>query len=474
MRHLTQVPFASLLAFSLSFAAACSNDDTLNGDDETAGDTGNGLDVPDSYEFESRFEDASSVSYSGQVFRQVLISSLKTEMSTIQDEIDNDGKVFAEGEVRARLEFYYVFDSDTAGDLTHGVSTDPAPLQTSFNDISSGKDLKGKIAGQDEIGQHKDWSAGIVGWEGNLSPDALVLQWFDEVDALAVAYSSGNIPTSPGGTAITKWYVDAEGRDYQQLLQKFLLGAINYSQGTDDYLDDDTEGKGLLTDNVDRDEGAAYTALEHSWDEGFGYWGAARDYLAYEDAQLAETPYVDHDEDGVIDLTREYSFGASINASKRDNGAAEGAETDFSRETMVAFLTGRAIIAAADGPLSDEDLAALQAQRDIAVTGWEKSLAATAVHYINDSVQDIDTDAAWEDLAGHWSELKGFVLALQFNPRKAISDTDFATLNELIGTAPGSDLQAYKADLIAARDILGTTYEFDAANLGDANGEGGW
>ena len=61
----------------------------------------------------------------GQVFRQVLISSLKAEMSTIQDEIENDGAVFAEGEVRARLEFYYLFDSATAGDLPHGVSTDP-------------------------------------------------------------------------------------------------------------------------------------------------------------------------------------------------------------------------------------------------------------------------------------------------------------------------------------------------------------
>jgi len=98
------------------------------------------------------------------------------------------------------------------------------------------------------------------------------------------------------------------------------------------------------------------------------------------------------------------------------------------------------------------------------------------VHYINDTLADLNgDDVAFEDLAKHWSELKGFALALQFNPRKQISDTDFAELNELIGTQPGlADLDAYAADLVSARTIVATAYDFDAANLGDAKGEGGW
>ena len=477
MRRTSHTTLIPALVLSLLAAPACSDDDTgLDGSTSSEeGDGGGALEVPTRYAFASRFDDADSVSYPGQTFRQVLISSLKTEMGAIQDEIENDAAVFASGEVRARLELYYLFDSDSAGSLPHGVTTSPAAAQASFDDISSGKNLREKIAGQDAIGQHKDWNAeGIVGWGSGLSPDALVDQWLDDVDALAVSYSSGSIPTDPDGAAIPKWYVDAQGRDYQQLFQKFLLGAVNYSQGVDDYLDDSEAGKGLLADNELAEEGANYTALEHAWDEGFGYWGAARDYLAYDDATLADVAAQDHDGDGEIDLLSEYNFGASINASKRDNGAPEQAPTDLSAETMTAFLTGRAIISHAAGPLSESELQDLQAQRDLAVRGWENALAATAVHYINDTLQDLNDDAsAFADLATHWSELKGFVLALQFNPRKQLSDAQLVELNNLIGGAPALDAQ-YQANLIAARAILAEAYGFDATNLGDALGEGGW
>ena len=337
MRTLTTTSPTTIFFLCLSLLSACADDsDALDaGTEDTNTGASEGLDVPDSYEFDSRFEDGSGVSYSGQVFRQALISALKAEMSAIQDEIDNDAVVFSSGEVRARLEFYYLFDSDTAGELPHGLNTDPATSQMTWNDISSGKDLQAKIAGQDETGQHKDWSTGIVGWSENAGADDLISQWFDEVDALAVAYSSGEVPLDPEGVAITSWYVSAQGRDYQQLIQKLLLGAINYSQGSDDYLDDDLDAKGLNAGNADPDgadqgDPKAYTALEHAWDEGFGYWGAARDYLAYDDDTLADTAAQDHDADGSIDLLREYNFGASINAVKRDKGSSTDAPTDFS------------------------------------------------------------------------------------------------------------------------------------------------
>ncbi len=456
---------APLLVSSLAFAAGCG---------DTANDGGE-LRVPSRYEFPSRVEGEDSVSYAGQTFRQVLIKSMKREIATIQEEIDNDGAVFSAGEVRARLNLYYTFDSDSAGQLGHGVVTDPAPAQISFDDISSGKDLRGKIAGQDPTGQHVDWNAaGVVGWGVAVAPDALVAQWMDELDALAVAFSTGTIPTDPDGAAIPVWYVDANGRDYQQLMEKFLLGAVNFSQAADDYLDDDIEGKGLRADNSAVEEEAPYTALEHAWDEGFGYWGGARDYLAYDDADMADSPAHDHDGNGAIDLLSEYSFGAAQNASKRDLGASETAPTDFSGDTMTAFLTGRAIIAAANGDLSDADLAALQRQRDAAIEGWEKALAATAVHYINDTLRDLNDDAVgFDTLAKHWSELKGFALALQFNPRMTLTDEQFAALHTWIGDAPGIDA-SYQTNLLEARSVLAEAYNFDAANIGDDLGEDGW
>ncbi len=482
---------AWIITTALVLAVGCG--DSGSGETDSGTDTegtdsgGSDVVVPETYEFNSRFEDgSSSVSYSGQAFRQVLISSLKGEMAAIQDEIDM-GAVFTSGEVAARLNFYYQFDSASGGTLNHGISTTPAPLQTTWDDISTDKDLQGKIAGNDEAGQHKDWTKEMVGWDGAGSPDALIQQWFNEVDALAVEFSNGNIPLDPDGGQITKYYISPEGLDYTQLIQKFLLGAINYSQGADDYLDNDLEGKGLMSDNTEAVEGKGYTALEHAWDEGFGYWGGAINYLEYSDDEIATADgrpeyspgYNDYNGDGAIDLISEINYSASVNAGKRDRGSADSAPTDFSTTTMTAFLTGRAIIAAADGALSDEQMADLVEQRDIALDGWERALAATAVHYVNDTIKDMNaSDYNFADHAKHWGELKGFLLALQFSPHSQVSDADLATAHSLVGTAPvlpGTGAEAdYINDLIAARDILGSSYGFDAANLGDANGENGW
>lgn len=440
------------------------------------------LDIPETYAFESRFEaDASSVAYAGQTFRHVLIEAIALEMEAIGEEIDG-GAVFEPGVVSARLSFYYDFDPETAGELRHPLSTDPAPLQSLWSDIG-GADLVSKTAGNDREPQHRDWDVDLLGWDGTTNPEGVVRELIEACDALAVAYASGQVPLDPSGAAIPKWYVSADGIDHQQLLQKFLLGAVTYSQGTDDYLDE-----GLTADNAAPEEDAAYTALEHQWDEGFGYWGGARNYLEYTDDEVAgadgrpafASGYQDHDADGAIDLWSEYNFGASVNAAKRDRGAAAaGVELDYSAQTMQAFLHGRAIIAAADGPLSASQRADLEAQRDLAVDGWERSLAATAVYYFNDTLKDMASDDyVFVDHAKHWSELKGFLLTLQFNPRAQVSRETLSTIHDLVGRAPVSpldpDADAYAQDLVTARGLLADAYGFDATLVGDAAGEGGW
>ncbi len=441
------------------------------------------LHVPDVYAFESRFDaEGSSVSYGGQVFRHVLITSVALEMDTIAEEIDA-GVVFEAGEVAQRLSFYYDFDVETAGDLRHGIRTEPAPLQGTWAELG-GADLVSKTAGNDPQPQHRDWSRGIVGWQDSMSPEAVVRSLIDRADALAVAYSSSEVPLDPNGEAIEVWYVSPEGIDHKQLLQKFLLGAVAYSQGTDDYLDE-----GLAADNTDAEEDEAYTALEQQWDEGFGYWGGARHYLEFSDAELAgvegRPEYVgghhDANGDGKIDLKAEYSFGASINAAKRDLGAAElGVATDYTSQTMQGFVRGRAIIAAADGPLSTTARADLEAARDEAVDGWERALAATAVHYFNDTLQDMNAsdDYAFADHAKHWSELKGFLLMLQFNPAAQVSAEVLESIHDRVGMAPVAPgqpgAQDYAAGLVAARGLLVEAYGFDPALAGDDAGEGGW
>ena len=454
-------------------------------DDDTPGDDDDSVAVPESYRFTSRFEDADSVSYSGQVLRQVLISDLKAHVGGMTDRLNGtDGAAWfpVGGEVTAELEFYFAFDSATSGAIDHGITTTPAPLQTTYDDVSIGKDLVGKLAGNDPTGQHTDWSTGFAGWGavGDTTPEDLVRAWFAELDAAAVAWSLGDVALDPKGSPVAAVYVTAQGRDLQQLLQKFLDVAIAFSQGADDYLDDDLDGKGLRSDHSTAEDGAPYTALEHAWDEGFGYFGATRDYGAWTDEAIAAGGGSDTVvADGAIDLTSEWLRGHAVNAGKRDVGAVT--PTDFTQQAWDAFLAGRALLASTTGALSDANASALAAQRDLALDAWERAIAATVVHYINALLQDLATypNEDFGDVAKHWSEMKGFALGLQFNRRSPLAD-DFVALHALLGDAPvlssaaPADVSAWADDLLDARDLMAAAYSFDPANLGDDDGVGGW
>ena len=455
------------------FSFACGDDS----EGETAGEMTAGemaAETTTDYAFESRFTEGSSISYSGQTARHALMSALKSYMGGLEDSFGAIG-VFAEGELVSVFNVFF----DCADDICSGENvtvSGPAPLaQMSISDISSGKNLVGKTAGNDAVGQHKDWSTQFVGWGGDpISPEDLVRVWFASVESNAIAISNQEYAQDPDGNDIMRPEVSALGQDYTQLVQKFLLGAVAFSQGVDDYLDDTEEGKGLLSSNDVAAEGKSYTALEHAWDEGFGYFGAARDYLDYTDDEIAQKDGRDeyqgsHDSngDGSIDLVSEFNWGHAINAAKRDRGHS----TDLTTEAYMAFHHGRTLISSADGSLSGEQFAELQGYRDTAVLAWEKAIAATVIHYINDTIGDMDSGDAYNfyDHAKHWSEMKGFALSFQFNPRSPVSDEVFAQVHTLFGDAPAlpgdANFDDYRTGLLEARSLLGAAYGFDDSDV---------
>jgi len=230
------------------------------------------------------------------------------------------------------------------------------------------------------------------------------------------------------------------------------------------------------------EEGAPYTSLEHQWDEGFGYFGAPRAWPSWELATSAGAAVQDDDQDGRIDLLAEVAWGHSTNAAKRDVGSV--VPTDFVGEAWNAFYGGRALLDRADGPLSDAEVADLAEYRDQAVSAWEKAIAASVVHYINHGLVHHEKfgkpEYKFADHAKHWSEMKGFALSLQFNPRSPMADPDFLELHRFIRQGPAlldaaeSDRDQARRDLLAARALLGRVYGFDIANLGGEDGRGGW
>jgi len=455
-------------------------------------------DLLDTYSFNSKFvEGESSVSYGGQIARHALIAELKHYIGKggLQADLDKgDTTPFdftTKAGIIAKLNSFY--DADENSWETLNISFMEAK-QTSFNELSSSyKSVKSKVAGQDLGGQHKDWSTEFAGWgvKGSITPVGLIDLYFQEIADIAIDNLGGK-RYIPGAEAIVAneipVYVTDNGLDLNQLIQKFLLMSVAYSQATDDYLD---EEKGLKADNAFQDKGTkAYTSLEHQFDEGFGYFGAARDYLAYNDNEISgkvddegTNGRVDwngqHDTDGddKIDLLSEKNWGNSVNAAKRDRGTASNTNpTDYSKQAMDAFLMGRQLIndnASLSEVLSVAQKEELITYRDAAVTAWEKSVAATVVHYINDLHADLtkasDDDFDFVTTAKHFSELKGFALGLQFNPYSPMTDAQFEAMHVLLKDAPvlvgATEVATYQSDLIKARDILQTALSFDAENV---------
>jgi hypothetical protein len=443
-----------------------------------------------------------SVKYTGQTMRQVLILNLKSFIGGLTAAIDAGVYSFATAdEVLDALDFYFRFNADEDGEteisasllLTKGSNPSTELKEMMYGDIST-SNLSGKLAGNDAKTDHRCWDPNnakaednpncdgitqgeFAGWPGITTPDEMLAAWFLMLADNAVSRSNGELDWDV--------HLTAEGHDLAQLIQKFLTVAITFSQGVDDYLDHDMEGKGLKSSN-ERVEGQAYTDLAHAWDEGFGYFGAARDYDAYTDEEIAgkggaddRLGYHDTDADGTISLKSEYNFGASQNAAKRDHGAT--VSTDFTQEIFDAFLAGRTLIHNSPGTLSEAHMTELMGHRDAIVWGWEKAYAATVIHYINDTLADMvkvgvvceEGDGACSeysraDHAKHWGELKGFALGFQFSPRSPLSDAAFAEFHGLVGTAPvldGGDLAAYETDLLVARAILEVSYGFASENV---------
>lgn len=505
------------IALPLAVVVGCGGGSGGSSNDDEDPGTGDQTGTSSHYSFESQFAAGeSAVAYSGQTTRHLLIEDLVAEMKDLTDTLavtkesviaDLDKYIRGEGDENKGI-------GDLDGENYNFSRTDetliPGPT---FGDISGNKNLAGKIAGgyinelvPELAGESSRLLSEFIGWNDGLDSTSTPLDLVDLlIDELATGATDGEGIAVPGlaDTYLTAT-VSATGRDYRQLIQKFLLGAVTYSQGTADYLKTD-----FATKNAREEANDLYTEAEHKWDEAFGYFGAARDFKDYTDADIRaagqtegyQNGYHDTNDDGDIDLRSEINLGNSTNCAKRDLGTVGKSQpTDYTTTAFDAFLAGRKILndaAANEGDLSQEQVDALNEQILIASLTWEKCIAATVIHYINDVRADLAkySDGEFvdvgdfEDVAKHWSEMKGFALGLQFNPdspyRASAEKLEELKNNlEAMGDAPvlpdGSQngvqpvdktaaeaVQEYSDALLSVRDNMEATYGFNAENVED-------
>ncbi len=356
-----------ILIFSLtvSFLASCKKEpDPVPIDD-------GGLVIPTTYNF-------TNVNYSGQTTRMGML----TEMTTVMKTGNTSGT--------------YV-DANTLKNMFRNSGNPFA--NTDYN--TSGKKLSNKCFVLDTT---------------------YFLSYMDSIETCSMSLVPGSNGVAGVVVSITdntkKYLFNERGIEITQIIEKGLMGAVFYYQVMDYYLSDDQIGATVDNSTVVIGEG---TAMEHHWDEAFGYFGAPVDFPTTTSTAVYWAKYSN-----------------TIDAVLGTNGTL-----------MDAFLLGRFSI-------SNDDMTTKFTQRDIIRSTWEKVCAATVIHYYNEALADFSDDA----LRNHTlSEALAFLRNLKYSPVKIITNQQITDIEALIGT---NFYNVTIGGINNAKDALSTIYNLDS------------
>lgn len=345
-----------LLAIAL-LVSSCDISSSDSDDDST-------IQAPDNYEFMRDGE--STVAYPGQNDRLDMVEEMKAYIATA-----HDGEVISE---QALNDMFENTDGNGGGNFS----------------FESEKQLKNKTFGPD-----------------------LDNTLFEDIFADAAAASengSNGVRATPGTAGLLEReesgndiLVDERGREFTQLVEKGLMGAVFYHQIFNVYLTDSKIGPNV--ENSETEEGANYTTKEHHFDEAFGYFNAPADF---------ESDWPDSRSDE-LRFWSDYSNGSDP-------------QLGFNDTIMEAFIKGRTAIV-------NDNQDALEEQVSVLYESLELVAAATAVHYINSTLSHLNnsnTGEAFHALSEAWA----FVNALKYSPNRKITNNQ---IDQIINTDFGEN-----------------------------------
>ena len=359
-----RLPLPSLLTGALLLAGfiACDSDDDAPVRPEEP------LVVPATYDFEN-------VAYTGQQERIAMLGELKVAMQeAVEGEPVSAERLRAMYANEEGADFWNTYEKDLRSKTLEAVREDYDRYLTTFAELAG-----------------------------------------DDTEPIAGPGTAGRV-TSGERT----YLVDGAGVEWAQIIEKGLMGATFYYQATTVYLGEER----MSADNTDVVPGEG-TAMEHHWDEAFGYLGVPRDFPANTDDLQFWGSYTD----------------------RRDPVLATN------EPLMDALLKGRAAISAGELDVRDEAIAEARA-------AWERVAVGSAIHYLNVAERSTgDVGARLHAL----SEAVAFAYALPFNTATSVDRQAFrAWLDDLAGGEDFESIDLYgvtDAQIAAARTSLATTYE---------------
>ena len=280
----------------------------------------------------------STVSYSGQTARLIMASEMLTAVNssstTLQNLLDmwnNDNWTWASDDANA-----------------------------------STKNIGGKTAAGNETPLTSGESAAVIN---------KFVAWFTDYADNVAQIMDGDETSHPASAGTAGWIenreLNAHGFEYDQFIAKTLIGAMCLDQVVNGYLSPTK----LNVDNSDRTDG--YTAMEHHWDEGFGY---------------VYGKYGPENADG--DLSADGLLGKYLN--KFDN---------HKQTVFDAFVAGRQAIV--DMDYDERDAQALIIKNHLSIVTAQK-----AIDYLTGAASDVASLNG--DYFHGLSEGYGFIMSLQF------------------------------------------------------------
>ena len=237
---------------------------------------------------------------------------------------------------------------------------------------------------------------------------AQVNEIFPNKDVLAESGVAGQIAD---GSSVR--YVNGGGLEYNQAVNKSLIGALMVDQMVNNYLStsvlDEADNRSA-NDNDETAEGEDYTTMEHKWDEAYGYLFGASTDEANPIATLGEDSFLN-------------KYLARVDEDPDFSGIAQ--------DIFDALKLGRAAIVAKDYDTRDT-------QAEIVREKIAKVIAVRAVYYLQQgkiALESNNNGGAFHDL----SEGFGFVYSLRF---LRIPNSDDAYFSK-------SEVDGFIADLTA-------------------------
>jgi hypothetical protein len=303
---------------------------------------------------------------------------------------------------------------------------------------ASSKSVRSKVAASTDFYASNTTDAAAIKADFDSWIEAQVTEVFPMWDMDASAGNAGQIQEAGGGSIR---YVSAKGIEYNQLINKGLIGALMVDQILNNYLSPavlDAASNVADNDAESLNDGKNYTTMEHKWDEAFGYlYGKEADITA---------PTLNNDS-----FLNKYL--------SRVEGDADFA--GIAEEIYNAFKLGRAAIVA-------KDYTTRNVQAEILREKISEIVGIRAVYYLQQGKNNLPTDkgGAFHDL----SEGIGFIYSLQFTrmPNSTASYFTKAEVDEFMATLQNGngfwDLSSETLDEMSA--TIAAKFNFTLAQAG--------